>query len=161
VTRDLVSAHFSQEYKKAEKEYHDAFADELTSFRERIKERAKIKMQKIMEEIEEEERQKRLEQAPGGLDPAEVFESLPKEMQECFENRDIAMLQQVIENLPKEEAEYHMKRCVDSGLWIPDAKAAGLTPALEEGGDEQGAASGSSTKEEPTYSELTKPSSSY
>lgn len=23
--------------------------------------------------------------------------------------------------MPQEEAEYHMKRCVDSGLWVPDA----------------------------------------
>lgn len=25
--------------------------------------------------------------------------------------------------LPEEEARYHMKRCVDSGLWVPDANA--------------------------------------
>lgn len=24
--------------------------------------------------------------------------------------------------MPPEEATYHMKRCVDSGLWVPDAK---------------------------------------
>ena len=23
--------------------------------------------------------------------------------------------------MPEEEAKYHMKRCVDSGLWVPDA----------------------------------------
>lgn len=23
--------------------------------------------------------------------------------------------------MPREEAEYHMKRCVDSGLWVPEA----------------------------------------
>ena len=27
--------------------------------------------------------------------------------------------------MPKEESAYHMKRCIDSGLWVPDAKAAG------------------------------------
>ena len=27
--------------------------------------------------------------------------------------------------MPKEEAQYHMQRCIDSGLWVPDAKAAG------------------------------------
>jgi len=53
-----------------------------------------------------------------------------------------------------------MKRCVDSGLWIPDAKAAGMTPASEELGVGAGEA-GSSEGEEPTYSELTpKPSAS-
>ena len=35
------------------------------------------------------------------------------------------MLQDVIDKLPKEEAAYHMRRCVDSGLWVTDAKAAG------------------------------------
>lgn len=32
------------------------------------------------------------------------------------------MLQQTIAAMPEEEATYHMKRCVDSGLWVPDAK---------------------------------------
>lgn len=26
--------------------------------------------------------------------------------------------------MPEEEAKYHMKRCVDSGLWVADATAA-------------------------------------
>lgn len=26
--------------------------------------------------------------------------------------------------MPEEEARYHLKRCVDSGLWIPNAKDA-------------------------------------
>jgi cell division cycle protein 37 len=25
--------------------------------------------------------------------------------------------------MPEEEAKYHMKRCVDSGLWVPEAGA--------------------------------------
>lgn len=29
------------------------------------------------------------------------------------------MLQEAIAKLPPEEATYHMKRCVDSGLWVP------------------------------------------
>lgn len=72
----------------------DAFEDELSSFKSRIKDRAKAKLDRIMQEIEEEEKKKRL--GPGGLDPADVFESLPKEMQDCFEKRDIARLQEVI-----------------------------------------------------------------
>ena len=31
------------------------------------------------------------------------------------------MLQEAIKSLPDEEARYHMKRCVDSGLWKPSA----------------------------------------
>ena len=41
-------------------------------------------------------------------------------MQACFEEKDIAKLQRIIEDIPKDEAEYHMKRCVESGLWVPD-----------------------------------------
>lgn len=36
--------------------------------------------------------------------------------------QDIPLLQQTIASMPEEEATYHMKRCVDSGLWVPDAK---------------------------------------
>jgi len=143
--RACVAAFFTR-IQKAEKEYMEAFEDELKSFKHRIRERAKAKLQAIMEEIEEEERQKRL--GPGGLDPAEVFESLPKEMQDCFEKRDIGQLQTLIDQLSKADAEYHMRRCVDSGLWIPDAKAAGMTPASEE------LAASTSAGEEPVYDEL-------
>lgn len=82
-----------------------------------------------MKEYEEEERQKRL--GPGGLDPVEVYESLPavssavfmtcqysslyslvrknkiplkmssklQEMQKCFDEKDIGMLQEVISKM--------------------------------------------------------------
>lgn len=70
-------------------------------------------------------------------------------MQECFESQDIGMLQQVIKELPEEEARYfmqidkylqleiiinlraffryHMKRCVDSGLWVPSSEDPGTS----------------------------------
>lgn len=32
------------------------------------------------------------------------------------------MLQETIAKMPKEEAAYYMKRCVDAGLWVPEAK---------------------------------------
>ncbi len=44
-----------------------------------------------------------------------------QELQDCFENKDIGRLQDVLLKMPKEEAEYHMKRCVESGMWVPDA----------------------------------------
>ena len=43
-------------------------------------------------------------------------------MQECFEKKDIPLLQKVLGELPEEEARRHLKRCVDSGLWVPNAK---------------------------------------
>ena len=41
---------------------------------------------------------------PGGLDPSDVFESLPQSMKACFESQDIGLLQTVIKELPEEEA---------------------------------------------------------
>merc|ERR1711909_1918 len=106
--------------------------------KKRIKKRA---AEKIAEAIEE-ERLERL--GPGGLDPADVFESLPDVMKSCFESQDIGLLQQVIKELPEEEARYHMKRCVDSGLWVPSSEDPGTStedgfvkaPVEEEGEEE-------------------------
>ena len=61
---------------KADVEYRKGFEDELTAFKERIRCRAKEKIEAAIAEAEEEERNQRL--GPGGLDPVEVFESLPK-----------------------------------------------------------------------------------
>ena len=56
--------------------------------------------------------------------PSLIIESLFQVLKDCFEKQDIGLLQQAITTLPEEEARYHMKRCVDSGLWVPDANAA-------------------------------------
>merc|ERR1719369_1680909 len=97
----------------ADEEYKAAFYSELDAFKQRIVKRAKEKIEEAMEE----ERLERL--GPGGLDPADVFESLPESMRKCFESQDIGLLQQVIKEMPEEQARYHMKRCVESGLWVP------------------------------------------
>lgn len=88
-----------------------------------------------LQEAEEEERQNRL--GPGGLDPVEVFESLPDELKKCFESQDIQLLQETIAKMDEEQAKYHMKRCVDSGLWVPD----GGKKQQEEAGDSKGVTS--------------------
>jgi len=54
---------------------------------------------------------------PGGLDPLEVIETLPIELQEAFESRDVEELKKALLNMSQKDAEYHMKRCVESGLW--------------------------------------------
>ena len=59
----------------AEAEYKNSFDEELRSFKERIRKRAAEKVQEAIREAEEEERKARL--GPGGLDPVEVYESLP------------------------------------------------------------------------------------
>jgi cell division cycle protein 37 len=102
------------------KEYKEGFYEELNSFKDRIRKRAQEKIDAAMKEVEEEERQARL--GPGGLDPVEVFESLPEELQQCFESQNIELLQETLLKMSREDAEYHMNRCVKSGLWVPDAK---------------------------------------
>lgn len=104
------------------KEYKDGFFDELEAFKTRIRNRAKEKIEQAMKEAEEEERKARL--GPGGLDPVEVFETLPEELKKCFESQDIGLLQDTLLKMKREDAEYHMDRCVKSGLWVPEAKKA-------------------------------------
>ena len=58
---------------------------------------------------------------PGGLDPVEVFESLPASMQEAFESRNTDQLKKALMEMSPKEAEVHLKRCVDSGLWNEEA----------------------------------------
>ena len=60
----------------ADVEYRKGFEDELKAFKDRIQRRAKEKMEAAIAEAEEEEKKNRL--GPGGLDPVEVFESLPE-----------------------------------------------------------------------------------
>ena len=60
----------------ADKPYQDAFDHELELMKERVRTCAQVRMENAMKELEEEEKQKRL--GPGGLDPVEVYESLPK-----------------------------------------------------------------------------------
>ncbi|XP_070536553.1 hsp90 co-chaperone Cdc37-like [Ptychodera flava] len=114
---------FFTKIKKADKMYKDCFNDELESFKERVRGRAKARIDEAMKQAEEEmrkERESRL--GPGGLDPVEVFESLPKSLQSCFESKNIELLQKTLMEMDSEEAKYHMKRCVDSGMWVPEAK---------------------------------------
>ena len=56
---------------------------------------------------------------PGGLHPAEVFKTLPEELQKCFISQDVEMIKQVLMGMKKEDASYHFDRCIKSGLWNP------------------------------------------
>ncbi|XP_053145933.1 hsp90 co-chaperone Cdc37 isoform X2 [Hemicordylus capensis] len=113
---------FFTKIKTADQQYMEGFNDELDSFKERVRGRAKVRIEKAMKEYEEEERQKRL--GPGGLDPVDVYESLPAELQKCFDVKDVQMLQDAISKMDPAEAKYHMQRCIDSGLWVPNARTA-------------------------------------
>jgi len=66
-------------------------------------------------------------------------------LKDCFEKKDIAMLQDAVSALPKEEAAYHIKRCVDSGLWVPGG---GNNEAGGGGKDEEATAEGEAPGDE-------------
>ncbi|KAM8845719.1 hsp90 co-chaperone Cdc37 [Spinachia spinachia] len=131
---------FFAKIKTADQQYQDAFNDELESFKERVRGRAKIRIEKAMKEYEEEERKKRL--GPGGLDPVDVYESLPAEMQKCFDDKDIQMLQEVISKMDPTEAKVHMKNCIESGLWVPNSKT-------DDGDEKEDDATYEEVKQEP------------
>jgi len=81
-----------------------------------------VKIEEAKEELrkeEEAERAERIKESPGGLDPQEVFESLPPILQECFQSQNIEGLQEALKSMDVEEAKKHMRACADSGLWVP------------------------------------------
>lgn len=77
-------------------------------------------------------------------------------LQKCFESRDIPLLMETIKAMPEEEARYHLKRCVDSGLWVPDASKVEGEASTEADGDgntdADAAAASSSTESKPNVS---------
>jgi len=110
---------------KEGKEYHKAFNDELTLFRQRAKDRALQRDKEIEEaalqeaaEEEERDRQKRIEASPSGLDPQDVFENSPEEMQNCYIEQDVPKLTNLVNENPETYME-HMKNWILCGLWIP------------------------------------------
>ena len=114
-----------------QREFLEGFLSGVKVFIEKIQKRAIVKRKEIDAARAEEEggstvkkegvdlseipREERL--GPGGLDPLEVIESLPMSMQAAFESRDTDQLRQALMEMDPKDAEYHMKRCVDSGLW--------------------------------------------
>ena len=112
-----------------QKEYHEAFDDELKSLKERVVKRAidrgteaAARLKKAEEDAAKEaveERKARIASSPGGLDPLEVLESLPAPIKDAFEKQDTPALKSAFSALTPDLASYHFKRLVDSGLWVP------------------------------------------
>lgn len=102
----------------------ESFDDSVNMFVKRVEERAVTKKIEMDAEAAENDQN---DPGPGGLDPMEVLHSLPEEMQAAFKAQDIQRLQCAVEALPEDEAKYHLKRCEDSGLWVPQ-QAAGEPP---------------------------------
>lgn len=124
----------------------DTFQEGVDSFIKRVEERAVVKKKEMEQQAHEEteaelaaEAEKSGEEGAtqekvllteamshmsveervgaGGLDPMEVFESLPPALQKCFESGDIELLQQTAQQMKPEEFHYHFERCKRSGLW--------------------------------------------
>lgn len=43
-------------------------------------------------------------------------------MQEAFRTQNIPKMYEAARTMDMEVFQYHLQRCIDSGLWIPDAK---------------------------------------
>ena len=103
-------------------EYTAAYEDYCAKLRERAVAKKREEEEEALEEgkegksLEEIPREQRL--GPGGLDPVEVFESLPEAMRDAFESGSVDALRDYVNALPMEEARTHMRRMVDSGLWV-------------------------------------------
>lgn len=111
---------FFHKLKNPEPQYMEAFTDELNSLKERVRKRAIERKKEAEDRVKAEEEAERKERlGPGGLDPLEVLETLPQDIRNAFEKQDTPALQAGFAKLSKEDAEYHFKRVVDSGLWVP------------------------------------------
>jgi cell division cycle protein 37 len=131
--RDVVVPFFRR---ISEPEHNAAFLEAVKTFIVRIQKRAVDKAKEMEEERarkkaagegddeETVELSKEERMGPGGLDPVDVFETLPEVMKEAFESQDVEQLKAALASMPAEEAKYHMKRCEDSGLWVANANDA-------------------------------------
>ncbi|KAL6472792.1 hypothetical protein MHYP_G00189800 [Metynnis hypsauchen] len=103
---------FFQKAKAGQEGYLDVFHTELEAFKQRVREYAvkpKLDTPKAPEQ----------HYTPSSccLDPKEVLESLPPELKACIQTQDMHILQNVLSTMNPQVAEYHIKRCLEAGLW--------------------------------------------
>lgn len=115
---EIINNFFDKTSEKTN-EYEAVLKSETDALVERVKKRAEVRIQEAVAKYEKEEKEKRIQASPGGLDPEEVFNSLPKQMQEAFESREVSRLQECATTMDYKEFKYHYDRCVKSGLWCP------------------------------------------
>lgn len=53
-------------------------------------------------------------------------------MQEAFTSQSVEKLMEVAEAMDSEVFQYHLNRCIASGLWVPNAKEAAEEKDIEE-----------------------------
>ena len=123
--RDVVLPFFSR---IEDPRYRSGFEEAVQDFIAKIQKRA-IDKRKEMDAQEPVELSREERLGPGGLDPVEVFETLPESMQEAFEKKDTQMLQVALEAMDPEEAKKHMDACEASGLWVQNNSSEEATVA--------------------------------
>jgi cell division cycle protein 37 len=127
-----------------------SFEEHLDKYVAHVKTRAEVKKQEALAEADEDDSEyvplkKGEHLGPGGLDPAEVFETLPEVLQDAFGERSVEALKGALATMAPEDAQYHMKRCVDSGLWDPAGAGGGGDDDDDAPADVSDAGAGSSS----------------
>jgi len=109
-----ISEMYTEEFQKQNEEL-------LALIKKRTKERLKEAEEEAKKPLvltPEEQEEYKAPVGPGGLDPTEVLNSLPQEMQDAFLEKDTDKLTAALTKLPAEEARKYMDDCVKSGLWV-------------------------------------------
>ncbi|CAE8643916.1 unnamed protein product, partial [Polarella glacialis] len=101
--------------KKQEQEDEDKKAQAETEEAEEAQAQQEVQPVSLVEAMYTMSLEERM--GPGGLDPVEVFGTLPESLQNCFKTGDVETLKQVAQSMPPKEFEDHFQRCIDSGLW--------------------------------------------
>jgi len=107
-----------------DQEFEKQHSELMELIRKRTKERLKEAEEAAKKPIEltpEEEAECKAPLGPGGLDPTEVLNSLPEDMQTAFLEKDTEMLTAAMSKLSEAEARKYMDDCVKSGLWVRSA----------------------------------------
>ncbi|XP_041741389.1 hsp90 co-chaperone Cdc37-like 1 isoform X2 [Coregonus clupeaformis] len=103
---------FFNKAKAGQEGYLNVFHTELEAFKQRVKEyTVKFKGATLSDT------QHQSSTARCRLDPKEVLESLPPELKAGFQLQDMQILQNVLSTMNPQVAEYHVKRCLEAGLW--------------------------------------------
>jgi len=91
---------------------------QVAELMERIEVRRVERLAELQDIPDEYDEEQKAPLGPGGLDPTEVLNSLPEAMQQAFISQEVDQLKECLAAMEPDEAEYHMKRCVDAGLWV-------------------------------------------
>ncbi|KAH7727001.1 Hsp90 co-chaperone Cdc37 [Aphelenchoides avenae] len=115
----VIEEHFKK-YRSEDPTYMNAYKADVEAFKDRLRKRAHAKRQEILQKQEASGRQDPAAESPSGLDPQDVFSSLPEALKEVFASKDMGKLADVSRSMDREVFEYHLKRCISSGLLAPN-----------------------------------------